>query len=589
MGLSTKGKILFGIIFIAIIGFVGYKWEHRPKAAQAATEIGRVSLAPEQEASITSAKKIPLPSNKASANTGSRMTFNMMEWNAQFALMYANGGPVTTKGSLIEQANLQITLLRQDDCNKTCADLTKFAQEYKKDPSTPGVFGIFMGDGMPAFNAGFYAELAKIETKTYNPYPITFYTVGKSYGEDKFMGPPEWRNNPQGAVGATLCCVVRDGDMNIAIKWCGDNNIKMNPDITTYDPSALNIINASDFQDAVTKYVSGYTDPRKLVVKGMVTGRDTSVGIDAIATWTPGDVNEATLKGGLVTIASTKQYSTQMPAVIFTVSKYAYDHHIDIENLIAALGAAGDQVRSFADAKALAGKISAEVYNDKTGDYWLKYYNGVKQHDLKGLEVDLGGSMAFNLADAANMFGLGNDRVDRYKAVYTTFGNIMQKMYPTIIPTYPDYQKVVDKSFMRTVLDNHPELLEGKPLQVQYAEKITTQISSKSYQGKSAIQFASGSYTINPSSYAILDEIFRSAIIAENCKLGVYGHTDNVGNSQANQILSEKRAMAVRDYLIRKGLKAIEAEGKGDSEPIADNATPAGREQNRRVQIVLGQ
>jgi outer membrane protein OmpA-like peptidoglycan-associated protein len=451
-----------------------------------------------------------------------------------------------------------------------------------------------MGDGMPAFNAGFYAELSKIATKTYNPYPITFYAVGKSYGEDKFMGPAAWKVTPRAAIGGTVCCVPRDGDMNIPLQWCGGNDIKVNPDIATYDPDALNIISASDFLDAGSKYISGYTESRHLILNGKTTGRDTVIGIDAVATWTPADVNVATQKGGLIVIASTKQYSTQMPAVLFTTRQYTIDHRADISKLIAALGAAGDQVRSFPEAKAFAAKVSAQVYNDKDGAYWLKYYNGVVQEDLKRIPVELGGSMAFNLADAANTFGLGPDRVDRYKAVYTTLGDIIKKMYPTIMPTYPEYDKVVDKTFLAEVLQSNPLgnlPVAGSALQVTYADKITDQMSSKAYTGQTAIQFASGSAVIKLVSSKILNDIFNNAVLAENCKLAIYGYTDNVGNPTSNQALSEKRANAVREYLIRKGLspQKIEASGYGEADPVADNSTPAGREQNRRVQIIFGQ
>jgi outer membrane protein OmpA-like peptidoglycan-associated protein len=71
-------------------------------------------------------------------------------------------------------------------------------------------------------------------------------------------------------------------------------------------------------------------------------------------------------------------------------------------------------------------------------------------------------------------------------------------------------------------------------------------------------------------------------------EIRITGHTDNVGSDQANQILSEGRANAVRDELIRRGVAPdrIEADGKGESEPIADNATEEGRAKNRRVVFV---
>lgn len=70
----------------------------------------------------------------------------------------------------------------------------------------------------------------------------------------------------------------------------------------------------------------------------------------------------------------------------------------------------------------------------------------------------------------------------------------------------------------------------------------------------------------------------------------ILGHTDSQGNDDYNVKLSQRRADAVRQYLISRGVdqNKIKAEGKGKAEPIADNASPEGRANNRRVEIVLG-
>lgn len=69
----------------------------------------------------------------------------------------------------------------------------------------------------------------------------------------------------------------------------------------------------------------------------------------------------------------------------------------------------------------------------------------------------------------------------------------------------------------------------------------------------------------------------------------VTGHTDNVGTDAYNQKLSERRAEAVKKYLVGKGVNAgqIQAQGKGESQPVADNKTADGRAKNRRVDIEI--
>ncbi len=586
MKIKTSGKVF---IIILIIGSIFcakiFWWDKRPKAAKASTDIGHLALPDAPEASLKgNATLLTIPTGGESVNGGTKIRWEVMAWNAQFALMYANGGPLTTKGSLMDQANLQVEIARQDDCNKSIADIVKFAQDYKNNPNAPGVFATYMGDGMPSFFAGLVKELAPLGPEF---QPIAFYAMGKSNGEDKLMGPAAWKKDPKEALGKTVSCVLRDGDMNILLKWAGDNNLKVNPDEKTYDKDAINLIAADDFLQACNKYITDQKETRKVMKNGKKTNEDITVGVDAVATWTPGDVNLAKQKGGLVSIASTKEYASQMPAMTITIKKFAYDHRTDMENLIMALGQAGDQVRSFNEAKKFASEVSAKVYNEQTADYWLTYYNGTNEKDMLGQPVTLGGSMAFNIQDAANMFGLGKDGVDRYKIVYGTFGDILSKMYPEYMATYPQYQKVVDKSFLQSVISNHPELLTGEAIKMTYTNEITTAVSSKSYQ----IQFETGSAVIKPESYTELDEIMKSSVVAEGLKVGVYGHTDNVGNANANQKLSEERANSVKSYLISKGLATnrIEAKGMGQAKPIADNKSAEGKAKNRRVEIVLGQ
>jgi len=584
--LKPAGKLLL-IAAVVTAGILSVKWyQGRPKEAGKAVELGKVVLPDAPEASLNAhALLLALPATTEAVNGGTPITWERMAWNSQFSGMYANGGVRTTKGSLFDKAHLDVTYVRQDDCNKQMADLVKFAGEYKTNPNTTGVLITFMGDGMPAFMTSLAKELEPLGAE-YQPIIIPV-AHGKSYGEDQIMGPSSWKEDPRNAIGKCVAGVLRDGDVNILLKWAGDNGIKVNPDETTYDGEAINLVAASDFLDAPNKYITGYTEKRKVITNGKTTGRDTTVGVDAVATWTPGDVNVATKKGGLVTIANTRQYASQMPNQTIVIKKWAYDHRTDIENMIIALAQAGDQVRSFNEAKKFAAEVSAGVYQEQNAAYWLKYYNGVEETDIQGQKVNLGGSAVFNLPDMANTYGLGNDKVDRYKAVYNTFGNLMVKMYPSLMPSFMPYEKAVDKSFLLSVISNHPELLEGKAIENKYADQITAAVSSKSYR----IEFETGSAVIRPSSYRMLDEIFESAVVAEGLKLGVYGHTDNNGSDAVNIPLSEKRAAAVKDYLLHKGLKdgRIEAKGFGADKPLADNSTEAGRSRNRRVEIVLGE
>jgi OOP family OmpA-OmpF porin len=594
MAMTTPAKNLLKIVgFFAVLGiaWVGIKkYTHRERSVVKSMEIGQAALPDAPESSLgDNATKIAFPETIQAANGGTKLEWLQMAWNSQLGTHYANGGDYTTKGSLYDKAKLQVHIVRQDDCTKSIAELIKFAQDVKdKGTDIPGVLCSYMGDGMPAFFAQLDKELSKLgpEYKA-----ISFgLACGKSDGEDKVLGPQEWKRNPKAALGETVSCVLRDGDMNILLKWAADNGLKVNPNEQTYDANAINLIAANDFLDAANKYITGYKETRKVVIDGKTKGDTKEVGVDAVATWTPGDVNIAKKKGGLVTIASTKEYSTQMPNITITIKKWAEAHRPDIENLIAATAAAGDQVRSFTDAKEFAAKVSAKVWNEQDANYWLKYYNGSDEKDEQGRKVSLGGSKAFNLADMANTFGLGTDGLDRYKVVYTTFGDILSKMYPELIPSYPKYDAVVDKSYLQDVMDNHKELLEGKSLneKITYSSDITEEVSNKNV----SIEFETGSAAIKPESIPVLDEIFKSAVTAESLTLGVYGHTDNTGNPEINKQLSLARAESVKKYLKNKGLtNKIVTNGYGSDKPLegVDGNSVSGRAKNRRVEIVLGQ
>ncbi len=104
------------------------------------------------------------------------------------------------------------------------------------------------------------------------------------------------------------------------------------------------------------------------------------------------------------------------------------------------------------------------------------------------------------------------------------------------------------------------------------------------------IEFKSGSSVLATSSYETLSKIvgILTANTAWNV-LTVAGHTDNAGSDAVNLKLSQSRAQSVKNYLVSKGLDKdkIIAVGFGESKPIASNATPAGRQKNRRVEFEI--
>lgn len=103
----------------------------------------------------------------------------------------------------------------------------------------------------------------------------------------------------------------------------------------------------------------------------------------------------------------------------------------------------------------------------------------------------------------------------------------------------------------------------------------------------SNLHFETGISTIKSSSYASLNQLAEFLIRKKTQKILIAGHTDNVGDPVANNMLSLNRAEAVKKYLLKKGvpIELIKAKGYGDTKPIADNSTDAGKAQNRRTEI----
>lgn len=101
------------------------------------------------------------------------------------------------------------------------------------------------------------------------------------------------------------------------------------------------------------------------------------------------------------------------------------------------------------------------------------------------------------------------------------------------------------------------------------------------------VQFASGSSVLTPDSYAALDIVVASLLGNPEVRIEIGGHTDATGSRAANQRISLGRAEAVRAYLAQQGvpLDRMEARGYGPDQPIATNATSAGRRDNRRVEL----
>ena len=145
----------------------------------------------------------------------------------------------------------------------------------------------------------------------------------------------------------------------------------------------------------------------------------------------------------------------------------------------------------------------------------------------------------------------------------------------------PDF----DKDGVADILDKCPNTLPGIRVNTDGCP-----INKKEDldQLKKGIKFKTGSSKLTKSSYSTLNDIAALMKKIPEANLEVQGHTDNKGSDKKNQKLSEQRAESVVKYLKKKGISSdrLRAVGYGSSQPIAENDDAAGREQNRRVELV---
>lgn len=106
---------------------------------------------------------------------------------------------------------------------------------------------------------------------------------------------------------------------------------------------------------------------------------------------------------------------------------------------------------------------------------------------------------------------------------------------------------------------------------------------------ESGILFATGSSTLSSTSQSALTSFATSLKNNPDTDVQIKGHTDNTGSDAINNPLSQKRAQAVTSFLQTKGVAGsrMSSEGFGSSQPVADNATTAGKAQNRRVEVYI--
>lgn len=168
----------------------------------------------------------------------------------------------------------------------------------------------------------------------------------------------------------------------------------------------------------------------------------------------------------------------------------------------------------------------------------------------------------------------------RYEIEYLSLGR-RSTMANVEVPEGPNQDIRLTMRYRR----HRPPQPEATPTPTPEAEPQAPQPQRIVLEG---VLFESGRATIQPQSFPRLDRVAEYMTHRPSTRIRVAGHTDNVGDPERNQTLSEERAEAVREYLISQGIDGsrIEAVGYGDQRPVASNDTDEGRQQNRRIEAI---
>jgi OmpA-OmpF porin, OOP family len=170
-----------------------------------------------------------------------------------------------------------------------------------------------------------------------------------------------------------------------------------------------------------------------------------------------------------------------------------------------------------------------------------------------------------------------------------------QKAYKGVTDAKGQFELLVPKGHKYTIKykilnewrdNNQLEIPDGTSLFTQEVELSFDYSVSKPITFQN-VHFDSGKSILRPESYKELDELLEVLKLRKKMRIRINGHTDNVGADATNQALSQKRAEAIKAYLVSKGITVsrIESKGFGSTQPVADNNTDEGRQKNRRTEV----
>ena len=202
-------------------------------------------------------------------------------------------------------------------------------------------------------------------------------------------------------------------------------------------------------------------------------------------------------------------------------------------------------------------------------------------HDAHMIQHDITARSTQKLADSSVAIPDGGLKVDGRDVTLTGVRGsaIVSDATVAMVQALPGVRNPV-----HVVITEPPAAPAPPPLPVE-AQKLEVDLG-KFLEGKT-IRFDTNSAAIHPEGVAVLDQVFRILATAPTVAVDITGHTDTDGDAKDNLDLSKRRAAAVKQFLVSRGIKAerLETEGFGSTKPVAPNDTPENKARNRRIEF----
>ncbi len=230
--------------------------------------------------------------------------------------------------------------------------------------------------------------------------------------------------------------------------------------------------------------------------------------------------------------------------------------------------------------------------NSAVGD--VRYERDNAMHVLFGGGVEY--ASEFGLAARLELFSFDRDAVYAQFGLVYRFGRREAEQRPSVLVSRPVVEKPIEAPAVAAIAIVHSDQDEdGIPNELDACPATRAGVSVNStgcvlFDGVAeGVNFFNNSATLTSDAKAKLDEVVAILLMHRNVNITISAHTDDRGEAEYNHVLSQRRAKAVVRYLLSRGidLSRLAARAYGEKKPIDSNRTAAGRERNRRVEIVI--